>query len=75
MALKLVELKSDAEFPSLMPAVYDGYSYPYNGFWNLVKGNYFEECTARFTQWHNADSTSYWIYVIDIETSQIIGGT
>ena len=75
MALQLTELTSDAEFPPLMDALYDGYSHPYNGFWKLFKGPSAEECTARFTKAHNADPTSHWIYVTDTTTGQVVGGT
>ena len=32
MTLKLTEVKTDAEFPPLMSALYEAYSNPYNGF-------------------------------------------
>ena len=75
MALKLSELTSDEEFPGLMAALYDSYSSPYNGFWDIFKGKSGEECQARYMQWHRSDPTSHWIYVTDTENGQIVGGT
>ena len=75
MPLKLTELTSDEEFPALMTALYDSYSKPYNGFWDMFKGASGQECLERYKQWHNADPTSHWIYVTDTETGQVIGGT
>ena len=75
MPLELSELTSDNEFPQLMATLYNSYSTPYNGFWDIFKGKSGEECQARYMQWHNADPTSHWIYVKDTVTDQIIGGT
>ncbi|MCJ1374398.1 hypothetical protein MMC20_005630 [Loxospora ochrophaea] len=75
MALQLHELTSDAEFPALMTCLYDSYSNPYNGFWDIFKGASADECTARFTAWHNSDPTSHWLYVTDTKTGEVIGGT
>ena len=74
MALELVELKSDREFTPLMATLYEAYSHPCNGFWDMFKGTSGEECTTRFTQWHNSDPTSRWIYVKDTESGEIIVG-
>lgn len=74
MPLKLNELTSDDEFPGLVATLYNSYSKPYNGFWDILKGNSEEECQARYMQWHKADPTSHWIYVTDTETGQVIGG-
>ena len=75
MALKVSELTSDEEFSGLMATLYNSYSTPYNGFWDIFKGESETECQARYIQWHKADPTSHWIYVTDTETGQIIGGT
>lgn len=75
MALKLSEIKSDEEFQPLMETLYDAYSHPYNGFWDMFKGESSEDCTKRFTQGHNADPSSHWIYVTDTETGKVVGGT
>ena len=75
MPLKLSELTSDEEFSGLMATLYNSYSDPYNGFWDIFKGESEAECQARYMQWHKADPTSHWIYVTDTETGQIIGGT
>ena len=75
MPLQVTELTSDEEFSALMATLHNGYSDPYNGFWDVFKGESEAECQARFMQWHKADPTSHWIYVTDTETGQIIGGT
>ena len=75
MTLQLSELSSDVEFHELMSVLYNAYSHPYNGFWDMFKGKSGEECTARYTEWHNADPTSHWVYVTDTETGRIVGGT
>lgn len=75
MPLRLNELTSDDEFPGLMATLYNSYSKPYNGFWDIFKGESEEECQARYMQWHKADPTSHWIYVTDTETGQVIGGS
>lgn len=73
MTLQLTELSSDVEFHELMAVLYDAYSNPYNGFWNIFKGRYGEECTNRYTGWHNADPTSHWIYVTDRRRGELLG--
>lgn len=75
MPLELTELTSDEEFPVLMATLYNSYSSPHNGFWDIFKGASEEECQARYTQWHKADPSSHWIYVTDTESGQVIGGT
>lgn len=75
MPLRLTELSSNGEFPDLMATLYDSYSNPYNGFWDISKGMSGEECQARYTGWHKSDPSSHWIYVTDTETGQVIGGT
>lgn len=71
MSLKLNELTLDGKFPGLMATLYNSYSKPYNGFWDISKGNSEEECQARYMQWHKADPTSHWT---DTETGQMIAG-
>lgn len=71
MSLKLNELTSDGEFPGLMATLYNSYSKPYNGFWDISKGNSEEEYQARYMQWHKADPTSHWT---GTETGQMIAG-
>jgi len=75
MSLQLIELKSDEEFKPLMETLYDAYTHPYNGFWDMFKGESEEECLQRFTQWHKGDPTSHWLYVTDKKTGKVLGGT
>lgn len=75
MPLEVREVTTDAEMPAPMEALYESYTHPYNGFWDMFKGHSDEECIQRYNQWLNMDSTTHWIYVIDTESKEIVGAT
>ncbi|PQE05324.1 hypothetical protein CJF31_00008844 [Rutstroemia sp. NJR-2017a BVV2] len=59
----------NAEFESIMAVANAGYSNPFNGLWEILKGPSMEqsvdECASRYALWHRSDPTSRWIYVSD----------
>ncbi|KAL9106736.1 MAG: hypothetical protein Q9227_008306 [Pyrenula ochraceoflavens] len=78
MTLKLSEVTTDAEFHRVMTALFDAYSYPYDGFWEIYKGGPSfteQECISRFNSWRKADPTQHWVYVTDTDTDEVAGAT
>jgi len=55
-------------------AEYEGYAKPFNGFWEILKGPSQEETCARQLSWHKADPTGHWLYVVDTDTKEVVGG-
>jgi hypothetical protein len=75
MPLELREVKTDEEMKPVMDALYESYTHPYNGFWDMFKGQSDEECVERYSQWRNMDPSVRWIYVVDTELNEVIGAT
>lgn len=75
MPLQLKEVSTDAEFARVMEALFDAYSYPYDGFWVICKGSSEQECVSRFNKWRKQDPNAHWIYVTDTETDEVVGAT
>jgi hypothetical protein len=69
MSFTLHEVSNDAEFESIMVVANAGYSNPFNGMWEILKGPSMEqsidECASRYALWHRSDPTSHWVYVSD----------
>ena len=75
MPLKLEQVTNDAQFRRVMDALFDSYSYPYDGFWVIYKGSSEEECASRFNKWRKQDPSQHWIYVTDTDTDEVVGAT
>lgn len=73
MSLKLHELKSDEEFAKIVDVENAGYSEPFNGLWEILKGPSPEELAARQALWHHHGPGSHWLYVTDEDTGEAIG--
>ncbi|KAL9625351.1 MAG: hypothetical protein Q9160_000414 [Pyrenula sp. 1 TL-2023] len=75
MLFKLTEVTTDEEVGRLMEALYESYTHPYNGFWDMFKGQSDEEYIARYNEWRKLDPNVRWIYVTDTETDEVVGAT
>ena len=75
MSFQLIEASTAAEMAQLMEALFESYTHPHNGFWDMFKGESDQECTARFNQWREADPSVHWIYVTDTSTGEVVGAT
>ncbi|PQE06803.1 hypothetical protein CJF30_00008681 [Rutstroemia sp. NJR-2017a BBW] len=77
MSFTLHEVSNDAEFESIIAVANAGYSRPFNGLWEILKGPSIEqsvdECASRYALWHRSDPTSRWIYVSDT-SGKVLGG-
>lgn len=75
MPFQIKEVTTDAEMGQLMETLYESYTHPYNGFWDMFKGQSDEECIVRYNQWRSLDPSVHWIYVVDTETNEVVGAT
>ncbi|KAG9233490.1 hypothetical protein BJ875DRAFT_378512 [Amylocarpus encephaloides] len=73
MTFKLHEQTRDDEFAGIIDCENAGYSEPFNGFWEILRGPSAEELTERQTMWHSLDPSSRWLYVTDEATGQVVG--
>lgn len=74
MPLKLCHVTTDEEFKSVVEVEIEAYSNPYNGVFEITRGTSQEECYSRQLFWHKSDPSSHWLYVVDEESSQVLGG-
>lgn len=74
MPLKLCHVTTDEEFKSVVKVEIEAYSNPYNGVFEITRGISQEECYSRQLSWHKSDPSSHWLYVLDEESGQVLGG-
>ncbi|KAK6208253.1 hypothetical protein LQW54_007035 [Pestalotiopsis sp. IQ-011] len=74
MPLKLYHVTTDEIFKSVVEVEIEAYSNPYNGVFEITRGTSQEECCSRQLSWHKSDPSSHWLYVIDEESGQVLGG-
>lgn len=74
MPLKLHELTTGDEFKLVVHVELEAYSEPFNGFWEMLKGSSEDELCARQLSWHRNDPSSHWLYVIDEDSGDVVGG-
>lgn len=69
----LHEQKTKDEFRSIVDCEIEGYATPFNGFWEVLKGDSVEELVQRTAHWHEQERGSRWIYVTNEETGSFVG--
>ncbi|KAI0177076.1 hypothetical protein BJ166DRAFT_572942 [Pestalotiopsis sp. NC0098] len=74
MPLKICHVTTDEEFKSVVEVEVEAYSNPYNGVFEITRGTSQEECYSRQLSWHKSDPSSHWLYVVDGESGQVLGG-
>lgn len=84
MPLQLREVTSDSEFDEIIRCQWTSFETPHNGFFMLycpilgtgptAREDSIQESKERHLQWHNADSTSHWLKVVDTDLGMVIGG-
>ncbi|TVY65724.1 hypothetical protein LSUE1_G009106 [Lachnellula suecica] len=65
--------RENPDFTKIVPMMHAGYSDPFNGFWEILKGPSLEECVSRYNEWHSHDPTSRWVYLTDDDTGDVVG--